>query len=149
MLNSLDLQPNTAINQQIQGILLFDFTLVYVLVERFKTEDVLSRKRLEEGKEPEFDNDTWLKSIVYHVNKVGKEFLMEQKKNSLQSRLRRLQVTQWRSCHLNSQPLYPRKRIWRTYSSSCKYFNIQSMSSQHKMASNFYKRLPISLFRRM
>ena len=46
-------------------------------MERFKTEDVLSRKRLEEGKEPEFDNDTWLKSIVYHVNKVGKEFLME------------------------------------------------------------------------
>ncbi|ETW76901.1 hypothetical protein HETIRDRAFT_243027, partial [Heterobasidion irregulare TC 32-1] len=44
MLNSPDLQPNAAINRWIQGILLFDFTLVHVPAERFKAEDALSRR---------------------------------------------------------------------------------------------------------
>ena len=58
MLNLSDLQPSAAINQWIQGILLFDFTLVHVLAERFKAKDTLSRRRLEEDEEAEFDNDS-------------------------------------------------------------------------------------------
>ena len=58
MLNLPDLQPSAAINQWIQGILLFDFTLVHVLAERFKAKNTLSRRRLEEDEEAEFDNDS-------------------------------------------------------------------------------------------
>ena len=74
MLNSPDLQPNVAINQWIQGILLFDFTLVHVPVEKFKAEDVLLRRRLGEDKEPEFDDNSWLESITYYISKIEKEY---------------------------------------------------------------------------
>ena len=74
MLNSPDLQPNAAINRWIQGILLFDFTLVHVPAERFKAEDALSRRRLGKDEEPEFDDDSWLESITYHIGGVGKEY---------------------------------------------------------------------------
>lgn len=73
-LNLPDLQPNTAINWQIQGILLFDFTLVYVLAEISKKKDTISRRRLGEEEKLEFDDNTWQESITYHVSKVGKEF---------------------------------------------------------------------------
>ncbi|KAA1478919.1 hypothetical protein DENSPDRAFT_754094, partial [Dentipellis sp. KUC8613] len=44
MLNEPDLQPNAAINRWIQGILMFDFTLVHVPAEKFKGPDALSRR---------------------------------------------------------------------------------------------------------
>ena len=82
MLNSLDLQPNTAINQQYQGILLFVFILVHVLAEKFKAEDVLLRRRLEKDKEPEFNDNIWLESITYYNSGIGKEILIEQIKKA-------------------------------------------------------------------
>lgn len=50
MLNKPDLQPNATINKWIQGILLFDFELVYVSAKQFQGPDALSRQRLREGK---------------------------------------------------------------------------------------------------
>ncbi|KAH7917219.1 hypothetical protein BV22DRAFT_988547, partial [Leucogyrophana mollusca] len=44
MLNEPDLQPNAAINRWIQGILMFDFTLIHVPATRFKGPDGLSRR---------------------------------------------------------------------------------------------------------
>ncbi|KAI5822489.1 hypothetical protein K523DRAFT_220981, partial [Schizophyllum commune Tattone D] len=44
MLNDPDLQPNASVNRWIQGILLFDFTLIHVPAERFKGPDALSRR---------------------------------------------------------------------------------------------------------
>ncbi len=43
MLEAPDLQPNAAMNRWIQGILLFDFTLIHVPGARFKGPDALSR----------------------------------------------------------------------------------------------------------
>lgn len=64
MLNEPDLQPNAAINRWIQGILMFDFTLVHVAAEKHKGPDALSRRPLEEGEEPQSDDDSWLDSIA-------------------------------------------------------------------------------------
>lgn len=44
MLNESDLQPNATINRWIQGVLLFDFELVHVPVERHKGPDALPRR---------------------------------------------------------------------------------------------------------
>ncbi len=46
MLEAPDLQPNAAMNRWIQGILLFDFTLIHVPGARFKGPDALSRRDL-------------------------------------------------------------------------------------------------------
>ena len=82
MLNLPDLQSNTAINQQYQGILLFVFILVHVLAEKFKAKDVLLRRRLEKDKEPEFNDNIWLESITYYNSGIGKEILIEQIKKA-------------------------------------------------------------------
>ncbi|KAA1473772.1 hypothetical protein DENSPDRAFT_758564, partial [Dentipellis sp. KUC8613] len=44
MLNAPDIQPNAAVNRWIQGILMYDFTLVHVPAERFRGPDALSRR---------------------------------------------------------------------------------------------------------
>ena len=69
MLNEPDLQPNATINRWIQGILLFDFTLIHVPADKHKGPDALSRKEplpneLEENEE----DDDWLDEIALLVH---------------------------------------------------------------------------------
>ena len=67
MLNEPDLQPNATINRWIQGIGLFDFTLIHVPAERFKGPDALSRRMPTEQELKEQDDDEdddWLDSIA-------------------------------------------------------------------------------------
>ena len=64
MLNELDLQPNAAINQWIQGILLFDFTLVHVPANKHKGPDALFHQALAKGEIAEPDDDSWLDNIA-------------------------------------------------------------------------------------
>ena len=67
MLNEPDLQPNATINRWIQGILLFDFTLIHVPASKFKGPDALSRKEpLEEEYETHSSDDEWLDNIALH-----------------------------------------------------------------------------------
>jgi len=64
MLNEPDLQPNAAVNRWIQGILMFDFTLVHVPATQFRGPDALSRRELAEDEDiPEHD-DSWLDEII-------------------------------------------------------------------------------------
>jgi hypothetical protein len=64
MLNEPDLQPNAAVNRWIQGILMFDFTLVHVPATQFRGPDALSRRELAEDEDiPEHD-DSWLDEIT-------------------------------------------------------------------------------------
>ena len=64
MLNEPDLQPNATINRWIQGILLFDFTLIHVPANKFKGPDALSRRPLADDEEIEPDEDSWLDEIA-------------------------------------------------------------------------------------
>jgi len=69
MLNEPDLQPNAAVNRWIQGILMFDFTLVHVPATQFRGPDALSRRQLAEDEDiPEHD-DSWLDeiSLLYYL----------------------------------------------------------------------------------
>ena len=69
MLNEPDLQPNATINRWIQGILLFDFTLIHVPATRFKGPDALSRKEpLEEEFGTQDNDDAWLDDIALYCN---------------------------------------------------------------------------------
>lgn len=68
MLNEPDLQPNAAINRWIQGILMFDFTLVHVSATKHQGPDALSRRPLGEGEKVEDENDDWLDDIALYVN---------------------------------------------------------------------------------
>jgi RNase H-like domain found in reverse transcriptase/Integrase zinc binding domain len=67
MLNEPDLQPNAAINRWIQGILLFDFTLVHVPATQFKGPDALSRRELAEDEEFIAHDDSWLDDIALSI----------------------------------------------------------------------------------
>ncbi|KIJ08865.1 hypothetical protein PAXINDRAFT_18031 [Paxillus involutus ATCC 200175] len=75
MLNDPNLQPNAAVNRWVQGILLFDFTLVHVPATQFKGPDALSRKELEEGEEPpgEYD-DSWVDSIALYLGTPQRQY---------------------------------------------------------------------------
>ena len=64
MLNEPDLQPNATINRWIQGILLFDFTLVHVPADKFKGPDALSRRRLADDEHYPDEDDSWLDNIA-------------------------------------------------------------------------------------
>jgi hypothetical protein len=64
MLNEPDLQPNAAVNRWIQGILIFDFTLVHVPATRFQGPDALSRRKPAEDEEAIEHDDSWLDDIV-------------------------------------------------------------------------------------
>src|SRR6202795_643136 len=63
MLTSADPHPNAAMNRWIQGILLFDFELIYVPANKFMGPDALSRRTpLPDEYIPE--DDTWLDNIA-------------------------------------------------------------------------------------
>ncbi|KAI0086603.1 hypothetical protein BDY19DRAFT_894727, partial [Irpex rosettiformis] len=64
MLNEPDLQPNATINRWIQGILLFDFTLVHVPADRFKGPDALSHRRSADGEDLPEEDDSWVDDIA-------------------------------------------------------------------------------------
>jgi transposase InsO family protein len=64
MLNEPDLQPNAAINRWIQGILLFDFTLIHVPAAKHVGPDALSRRPLADGETVEENDDSWLDDIA-------------------------------------------------------------------------------------
>jgi len=63
MLNEPDLQPNAAINRWIQGILMFDFTLIHVPAIKFRGPDALSRRVPAEDEEI-IPDDEWLDNIA-------------------------------------------------------------------------------------
>ena len=73
MLNEPELQPNAVINRWIQGILLFDFTLVHVPGIRFRGPDALSRRPREDedGDEVETYDDSWLDEIALFYGDYG------------------------------------------------------------------------------
>lgn len=64
MLNEPDLQPNAAMNRWIQGILLFDFTLIHVPATQFRGPDALSRRRPAEDEVITEHDDSWLDDIA-------------------------------------------------------------------------------------
>jgi hypothetical protein len=64
MLNEPDLQPNAAVNRWIQGILMFDFTLVHVPAVQFRGPDALSRRELAEDEDVPEHDDSWLDEIT-------------------------------------------------------------------------------------
>jgi hypothetical protein len=63
MLRGADLQPSAVMNRWIQGVLLFDFTLVHVPATQFKGPDALSRRQPLED-EYVHDDDAWLDDIA-------------------------------------------------------------------------------------
>jgi hypothetical protein len=71
MLNEPDLQPNAAINRWIQGILMFDFTLVHVPASKHVGPDALSRRPLGEGETVEDEDDEWLDDIALLIKTVN------------------------------------------------------------------------------
>jgi len=71
MLNEPDLQPNAAINRWIQGILMFDFTLVHVPGTKHVAPDALSRRERGEGEEIIEDDDEWLDNIALYTGFRG------------------------------------------------------------------------------
>ena len=68
MLNEPDLQPNATINRWIQGILLFDFTLVHVPAHKHQGPDALSRQARASDEEVEEQDDSWLDEIVLLIH---------------------------------------------------------------------------------
>ena len=64
MLNEPDLQPNAAINRWIQGILMFDFTLIHVPATQFRGPDALSRREPTDEERMIEEDDSWLDEIL-------------------------------------------------------------------------------------
>ena len=64
MLNQPDLQPSSAMNRWIQGILLFDFKLIHVPAHQFRGPDALSRRRLADNESIPVHDDSWLDDIA-------------------------------------------------------------------------------------
>jgi transposase InsO family protein len=71
MLNEPKLQPNAVINRWIQGVLLFDFTLVHIPATKFKGSDALSCRPLDSDIEVEPYDDTWLDEIALFHSDYG------------------------------------------------------------------------------
>ena len=71
MLNELELQLNAVINRWIQGILLFDFTLVHVPGIRFRGPDALSCRPREDEDNVEAYDDSWLDEIALFYGDYG------------------------------------------------------------------------------
>ena len=67
MLNAPDLQPNTAMNRWIQGIMLFDFALKHISGRSHQAADALSRRVLGEEEEVEEHDDSWLDDIALYA----------------------------------------------------------------------------------
>jgi transposase InsO family protein len=73
MLNEPDLQPNAAINRWIQGILMFDFTLIHVPAAKHVGPDALSRRPLGEGEKVRDEDDSWLDDIALFTKTIEHE----------------------------------------------------------------------------
>ena len=73
MLTELELQPNAVINRWIQGILLFDFTLVHIVGICFRGPDALSYRPREDEVEVEVEtyDDSWLDEIALFYSDYG------------------------------------------------------------------------------
>ncbi len=70
MISSPDMQPNAAMNRWIQGILLFNFTLIHIPGTKFQGPDTLSHQDLGENETPppeEYDN-SWLDEMSLLAN---------------------------------------------------------------------------------
>lgn len=67
VLNKPDLQPNAAINRWIQGILMFDFTLIHVPTTKHVGPDALSRRLLGPGETVPDGDDDWLDEIALYA----------------------------------------------------------------------------------
>jgi transposase InsO family protein len=78
MLNEPDLQPNAAINRWIQGILMFDFTLIHVPATKHVGPDALSRRPLAEGEEIQEEDDEWLDEIALFVRIMDRDNPVQQ-----------------------------------------------------------------------
>jgi hypothetical protein len=70
MLNEPVLQLNAAINRWIQGILLFNFTLIHVPATKHVGFDTLSRRPLGDGEQIDDDDDEWLDDIALLIRTV-------------------------------------------------------------------------------
>lgn len=68
MLNDPDLQPNATLNRWIQGIFMFDFTLVHVPGTQHQGADALSRRAPAEDdiQEPP-EEDEWLENMALYI----------------------------------------------------------------------------------
>lgn len=75
MLNNPDLQPNAAMNQWIQGILLFDFELNHIPTDKHKGPDALSRQEPseEELQEP-VESEDWLDNIALYATMTSYDY---------------------------------------------------------------------------
>ena len=71
MLNEPELQPNAVINRWIQGILMFDFTLVHISALKFKGPDALSRRPFDTDIDVEPYDDTWLDEVALFYGDYG------------------------------------------------------------------------------
>ena len=71
MLNAPDLLPNAAMNQWIQGIMLFDFVLKHVPGRTHLAADALSRRPRGAGEGIEEEDDDWLDDIALYIGLPG------------------------------------------------------------------------------
>ena len=71
MLNEPDLQPNATLNRWIQGIFMFDFTLIHVPADKHKGPDALSRRPLGIGETIEEHDDSWIDEIALYTQYHG------------------------------------------------------------------------------
>jgi transposase InsO family protein len=81
MLNEPDLQPNATINRWIEGVLMFDFTLIHVPAARHLGPDALSRRQpteeeYEEGSLDAEDADDWIESLYITSHSIPYDFYM-------------------------------------------------------------------------
>ena len=86
MWNEPELQPNAVIDRWIQGILLFDFTLVHIPASKFKGPDALPCIPSEEDTDIEPYDDTWVDNIALFFGDYGPSL---RKNNSLQNAIAR------------------------------------------------------------
>jgi hypothetical protein len=64
MLHNPDIQPNATINRWIAAILLFDFKLIHISVDKHHSPDGLSRRQPVEGEEEEEDPEDWIDEVL-------------------------------------------------------------------------------------
>src|ERR1700731_443564 len=74
MLNNLDIQPNTAMNQWIASILLFNFDLVHIPADKHTRANGLSRRCATDGEETESeDHEEWIdQSYVFTIERMNR-----------------------------------------------------------------------------
>jgi hypothetical protein len=69
ILNNPDLQPDAAVNQWIQGVLMFHFELKHVPAVKFQGPDALSRRGWTEEEAVESDDDSWLDEVALYISR--------------------------------------------------------------------------------